>query len=98
MNSVESHASGSWATERSSMRHRGVTSLTVQDLRVVRAARVPLAARSGPVATQSAACDQKLIFLQAGGMGLAGWRSGGFYLLVERILPVVLLYSFYVFS
>ena len=31
-------------------------------------------------------------------MGLAGWRSGGFYLLVERILPVVLLYSFYVFS
>jgi len=26
-------------------------------------------------------------------MGLAGWRSGGFYLLVERILPVVLLYS-----
>ena len=36
--------------------------------------------------------------IKAGGMGLAGWRSGGFYLLVERILPVVLLYSFYVFS
>ena len=26
--------------------------------------------------------------IKAGGMGLAGWRSGGFYLLVERILPV----------
>jgi len=40
---------------------------------------------------------------KAGGMGLAGWRSGGFYLLVERILPSsffqwVLLYSFYAFS
>ena len=26
--------------------------------------------------------------VKAGGMGLAGWRSGRFYLLVERILPV----------